>query len=520
MLAVQGLHRAAERAIDGFLADKALISDAVFVARMRDHKLKALWARADRFRTRKRFAACGAAFEAMARRFPQTQQLDTFYWNAGQCYEAAGMLGPAVAMRRRILTELPRSPHAPLAAYYTAGNYHNLAFFRDAARWYERFSEQHGNHRQAADALLWAIVLRGGLGESRAMMKNAATFIQKYRRRNRRLSAKAFWLVVKMNEGLGDTDRLLINLQRYAREYAHQGDPDKAIEAHARLAALYWRRSCKVAPVHGQCIRIRYYRRKGHKKKQKRIAFLARDRRLVKAARRHVARAWALWGKGRLVQRIPRGAPGHAEAVRNARHWAAFARFMQAELRFEPYLRLRLPRGLRWDPRHARRFERTVKRFRRWIMTKLATARALERSYLATITGVRVTEQGKQRGDPHWSIAAVARTGMVYHNFAELLLSIQPPGYLRTPAERDAFIHVIERIALRFQDRAQAGYRACLQVSGKLRWFNEWSRVCERELNRLEPGRYPLAGELRARPGYVAVRPAAVGFLLKEGGVP
>ena len=519
MLAARGLHRRAEKHIDGFLADKALTADEVFVARMQDFKRKALWSRAEKLRARKRFAACGAAYEALARRYPTAARLDTFYWNAGHCYEAAGMLGPAVAMRRRILEKLPRSPHAPLAAYYTAGNYHNLAFFRDAARWYERFSRQHGSHRQAAGALMWAIVLRGGLGQPRAMMRNAAAFIGRYRRRNPKLGAKAFWLVVKMHESLGNADKLLINLQRYAREYARHGDVDKAIEAHARLAALYWRSSCKVTPVHGQCLTIRYYRRKGRKKKQKRIRFLARDRRLVKATRRHVKRAWALWASGRAIARIPRGGPRYAEMVRNARHWAAYARFMQAELRFEPYLRLRIPRRLNWDPRDTRRFGRTVGRFRKWIMTKLKTARALEVSYLSTVTKVRITDKGKRRGDPHWSIAAVARTGMVYHNFAELLLSIEPPKYLRTAAARDEFLTFIEKIARRFGDRAKAGYRACLKVSGKLRWFNTWSRVCEREINRLEPDRYPLAGELRSKPGYASVRARAVGFQLSTGGV-
>lgn len=519
MLTVRGLHRRAERRIDGFLKDKALTADAVFVARMHEHKQKAMWSRAEKLRAQKRFSACGAAYEAMARRYPKAKKMDTFYWNAGHCYEAAGMLGPAVAMRRRIIKSFPRSTHAALATYYTAGNYHNLAFFRDAARWYERFAKKHGSHRQAADALMWAIVLRGGLGQQRAMMKNAASFIQRYRLQSRKLSAKAFWLVVKMHENLGNADRLLINLQRYAREYARLGDVDKAIETHGRLAAMFWRRSCKVTPLHGQCIRIRYYRRKGHRKKQKRIHFLARDRRMVKAARRHVNRAWKLWANGRAVKRIPRGAPNRAEMVRNARHWAAYARFMQAELRFEGYLKLRLPRRLSWDPRNARRFARTVKRFRAWIMKKLLTARALTLSYLATVTKVRITEQAKLRGDPHWSIAAVARTGMVYHNFAELLLSIQPPAYLRTARERDDFLTFIEKIAKRFQDRAQAGYRACLKVSGKLRWFNVWSRVCEREINRLEPDRYPLAGELRARPGYVAIRPGAMGFLLSKRGV-
>lgn len=364
---------------------------------------------------------------------------------------------------------------------------------------------------------MWAIVLRGGLGEKRAMMQNAAAFIKKYRRRRSKLSARAFWLVVKMHESLGDTDRYLLNLQRYAREYAHLGDVDKAIEAHARLASLYWRRSCKVTPVHGQCLRIRYYRRKGHK--QKRIHFVARDRQLVKAARRHVAKAWGLWANGRALKRIPRGSAAKVK-IRNARHWAAYARFMQAELRFEPYLRLRIPRGLRWDPRHARQFKRTVKRFKRWVLTKLRVARSLEKRYLSTVTKVRIPERGKRRGDPHWSIAAVARTGMVYHNFAELLLSIEPPKYLRTAAERDDFLMLIEKIAGRFQARAKAGYRSCLRVSGKLRWFNRWSRVCEREINRLEPARYPLAGELRVRPGYVAIRPSAAGFQFSKGGTP
>ncbi len=518
MLVARGRQDLAEKHIDRFLKDQALNADAVFVAHMRDLKLKAMWARADQLRVKGRYAACGAAFESMARRYPRSQRLDTYYWNAGQCYEAAGMLGPAVAMRRRLIQRFPRSRHAGLATYFTAGNYHNLAFFRDAARWYERFSKQHGSHRHAEEALMWAIVLRGGLGEERAMMKNAATFIQKFRRRNKKASARAFWLVVKMHENLGNTDRVMLNLQRYTREYARQGDVDKAIEAHARLASMYWSRSCKVSPVHGQCLRIRYYRRKGKKRKQKRIVFVARDRRLVKAARRHVSRAWSLWSNGRAVKRIAKGGGGYAAKVRNARHWAAYAMFMRAELRFEPYLKLRLPRRLNWDPRNKRRFKRTLKRFRTWIMTKLKTARGLERSYLATITKVRILEKSKLRGDPHWSIAAVARTGMVHHNFAELLLSIQPPSYLRTAAARDEFLTFIEKIAKKFQDRAQAGYRACLKVSGKLRWFNAWSRVCEREINRLEPDRYPLAGELRARPGYVAVRPGAVGFQLSTGG--
>jgi len=477
-----------------------------------------MWARADRLRREKKFAACGSAFEEMASRYPGSSRRDTYFWNAGSCYEAAGMLGPAVHMRKRILSKFPRSRHAPLATYFVAGNYHNLAFFKDAARWYERFNDKWATHRSAPEALMWAIVLRGGLGHEREMMKNAASFIQKYRSRKKKLSARAFWLVIKMYESLGKSDRVLVNLHRYAREYGAAGDVDKTIEAYARLGAMHLRRSCKVPMIHGQCIRIRYYRRKGRKKKQKRIVYLPRDRRSVATARRFFAKAWALWNGGKLLKRIPANVADRVDKVRNARHWAAHARFMQAEVKFEPYLKLRIPRRLRFDPRRPKLFKRAEKRFGKWVLTKLKTAQKLNRNFLGVINKVRVQDSGTLRGDPHWSIAAVARSGMIYHNFADLLLAIQPPKYLQTAEAKDAFIGFIEKIATRLLDRAQAGYRACLKVSGKLRWFNEWSRVCEREINRLEPDRYPLASERRAGPGFVAIRMDAAGFSFSKGG--
>lgn len=492
--------------VDKFIAAKKLMEDEVFAAKMHDFKLKAMWADADRLRVQKKYTECGTAFEEMATRFPNASNLDVFFWNAGACYEAAGMLGPAVKMRRTIVKAYPSSKHRPLAMYYLAGNFHNLAFFKQAARWYEVFFDKYAKRKEAPESLMWGIVLRGGLGDERMMMKNAAAFIKRYQGRGgkyRKLSAKAFWLVVKMYENQGDEDKVLINFSRYVRGYGTAGDVDKHIEALAKLGDIWWRRSCKVPMTAGQCIRIRYYRRKGMKKKQKQIIYLERDGRNLATAKRFFARALNAWANGRGLLKIPKNAEGRLEMINNARHYAAHAMFMKAEFKFESYLKLQIPRKLDFNPRYPAQMKKSMDRFKKWLLNKMKTGAKLVAEFMNVITKVRVQMGAKKRGDAHWSIAAVARTGMVFHNFAELLLNSPTPKFLKGFMARDAYKATLEKFANPLLAKAQLRYKICLKISNDLRWFNEWSRLCELEINRLEPDKYPLANERRANPGYL-----------------
>lgn len=507
MLSVQKKFKEMRELVDKFIAAKKLMEDEVFKAKMHDFKLKAMWADADNLMKEKKWAECGTAFEEMATRFSGGSNLDTFFWNAGSCYESAGMIGPAVSMRRKIVRGYPKSPHAALAMYYMAGNFHNLAIFKEAADWYEKFFDTHKNHKEAAEALMWGIVLRGGLGDDRRMMKNAAAFIEKYQGSKKQLSAKAFWLVVKMYENNAEEDKLMINLSRYASGYGAAGEVDKHIEAVSKLGEIFWRRSCKVPMTSGQCIRVNYIRRKGMKKKQKVIVFLERDKRMVATAKRNFGEALRVWSGGRGLLRIPKSATTAEvlEMTNNARHYAAHAMFMQAEFKFEDYMRLNLPGGLDFNPKNPAKAKASMTKFSTWLKAKLVAGEKMIKEFMAVVTGVRVLQQGQRRGDPHWSIAAVARTGMVFHNFADLLLSAPVPEFLAKDFDAsDAYKAELEKFANPLLANAQVNYQRCLKLSNDLRWFNEWSRLCELEINRLEPDKYPLANERRARPGYLA----------------
>jgi len=507
MLTVKRRYRDVRKYVDQFVASKKLMEDEEFAAKMHDFKLKAMWADADTLRKTKKFADCGAAFEEMATRYTSASNLDTFFWNAGACYEAAGMLGPAVKMRRTIVQRFKRSKHRALAMYYLAGNFHNLAFFKQAAKWYELFFDKFSKRKEAPESLMWAIVLRGGLGEERKMMKNAAAFIKRYQRKGgkfKKLSAQSFWLVVKMYENQGDEDKVLINLSRYAQGYGPVGEVDKYIESLAKLGEIWWRRSCKVPQTHGQCIRMRFYRRKGKKKKQKKIIYLQRDGTSVRTSKRYFARALRVWANGRSLLKIPKSDGDRMAKINNARHYAALAKFMSAEFLFEDYLRLSLPRKLDFNPRNPSRAKRSIKRFTKWLTAKMKKGAQLVAKFMAVITAVRVQIGKVKRGDAHWSIAAVARAGMIFHNFAELMLNAPVPKFLKGFAARDAYKAQMESVANPLLAKAQGGYKICLALSKKLRWFNEWSRLCEREINRLEPDKYPLASERRAKPGYLS----------------
>jgi hypothetical protein len=50
-----------------------------------------------------------------------------------------------------------------------------------------------------------------------------------------------------------------------------------------------------------------------------------------------------------------------------------------------------------------------------------------------------------------------------------------------------------------YRDSAIAGYDHCLNISTKVRWFNENSIRCESALNKLDPRKYPISEEIRVK---------------------
>ncbi len=73
----------------------------------------------------------------------------------------------------------------------------------------------------------------------------------------------------------------------------------------------------------------------------------------------------------------------------------------------------------------------------------------------------------------------------------------------KDPGLYDIYVGALDDVSEPLQRQAIDKFEFCLKTATQVRWFNQWSRACEHELNGLNPTKYPVAAELRGEPNYV-----------------
>ena len=95
----------------------------------------------------------------------------------------------------------------------------------------------------------------------------------------------------------------------------------------------------------------------------------------------------------------------------------------------------------------------------------------------------------------------------MWQNFSDQLLTAEIPKDLPEMDEwgnrpREIYCDALTDQAEPLESKAITGFQVCLTGATQQSWFNEWSNLCEVELNQLQPSEYPLASETRPEPGY------------------
>ena len=114
-------------------------------------------------------------------------------------------------------------------------------------------------------------------------------------------------------------------------------------------------------------------------------------------------------------------------------------------------------------------------------------------------------------------IAASARQGQVWANFKDQLYTAPIPKQLKSQNEwgmneREIFCDALVDQAEPIEAKAVQGYDLCLKAATQESWFNDWSAMCEVELNQMQPSDYPLAAESKPEAGFFStlMSPATV----------
>jgi len=261
---------------------------------------------------------------------------------------------------------------------------------------------------------------------------------------------------------------------------------DTILAAYVRLGDDAWKRSCPVDEVNGVCVQIK--NKKTRAGWRRTLRYRKRKAKLVKLAQSHLAKAWSFWADGAMLDRIPRKDPRRKARRLRARHYAAWARFMKAELRLEAYLQSHPPKDLDFDPKKPAIANASTKRFKAWIRHKLKEGSAMVKDYTAVVTRVKAARRrgAYERASTYWALGAISRAGMVFEAFAHVMRSLPVPKFLKSAGGADAYRAQLDKVTSPLLAKAVGHYGHCLRLARKARWHWEWALICESGLARTD----------------------------------
>lgn len=500
--------------------------------------------------------------------YPNDPKLDEVYYNAAVNYERAKLLGSAIQAREILLKTKPDSTLAKKAIYQIGRNYQDVAAYDLAAEKYEQFSEKFPGEKEAPIALNSATVFRRGLGDNEKFVKDVSLFVKDYGGRHEFVdkAAGVAFDQGQVYEQQKDWPKLLKHLQDYLKQWGAKGGVDRQVVAHVKIGDILWHESCPLPNPswtlgggNDACIEIKRERAGGaarvaekqrqkekeSKGKKRRVKhanlppqcgpetkskIIVHDRKanLLKDALTQYNEALKLFKGGASEKSVP----GKDEAERGARaglmaFYAAEARFKQGDVEYEKFLKMSIPDKLDFNPAPPgsskakeaaakKKVEESKKKFKSWYEGKTKQLALAQKIYQNVI-------QTKQA---HWVIAAAARIGQLFQDFSGQLYTAPVPKAGSAPAGfpqdefeqlfHDAYCDQMVDTAEPLEAHAIEGLSTCLNKSTDLSFYDEWSQLCEAELNQLKPVEYPLPTEIRAQPGYVQVTMDRAGVLPLE----
>ncbi len=436
-----------------------------------------------------------ATYVRIFRRYRECGRLDEVLYNAAINFEAARLLGRAIQVRKVLIERFSDSEWAKRAVYLVGANYHALAFYEQAATYYEQFARDYpgedgescseaertaGTCAIAHDALQNAVFFRIGLGNTAEAESDAELFTRNYKRKLPRQTSQVVYSIGTIYEREENWQRVILHYRRYLRDFRRTALPHQIIRANVLMGRGYWETD-----------------RKDDAKRPFRTA----------------VSAWA---------RTPNAINGLSDTsevekilyIKEGLDSTAEALFYLAEYKFAEFRQVRFPRY-----RGGRSMDRVNRwaqnEFREWIGEKMTALRAAEAEYnkIAELS-VTVREGVPPLQSPAWMIASAARVGQMYRQFVDDFRDAPVPEEIENDPELfDIYVGALDEQSEPLQRQAIDKFEFCLTTATNVRWFNEWSRTCESELNRLNPRQYPLAAELRGSATFVRGtwgRPGAV----------
>ncbi|MEE9384731.1 MAG: tetratricopeptide repeat protein [Nannocystaceae bacterium] len=500
----------------------------------------------------KGFEKCMQQFVDVWNENEDHDKADTLLWNAAECATAAYRIKDAIDLQTALLENYPTSAHAQKTLRYLGESYQAAAMFPESATYFEQYAGKYKKDKFAEQALQNAYLFRLGLGESEKAAENLKQYEAMFKKKNVQMAAKIFWSQHALFGRDGtDNDEVRGHALEYLKTYGKRGGADRQIVAEAVVAQILWRQSCPKDLLYDSCITIKRKRalsavqeiekrkrleRKVRKSKGKKkyvapkrcgeptkgiVTVHARDKKLANEAQKRFSSVLRLAGKGKV--NIPSGDSDRQEAFKNA--WG-MALVYRADVQYERFLELEMPSGLSFgveDYKKDSGIPKWEKEYKQQVKNKAESEKRLG-AYMAEKVKLMQSlatdyAQVKKSGSKAWLLAAAARTAATHQNFAdELDRAPVPSDIIKSEDMFYAYCDEMAKFADPQRAKAIEAYTYCLERSTENKYFNEFSRMCEQEMQQTDADRYPATNEAYGESIYTTSRVAHVDVYTNPNG--
>jgi tetratricopeptide (TPR) repeat protein len=427
----------------------------------------------------------GLCFHNFTEEFPSSTRMYEGIYNAAVGYEKAKKVGLAIKMREKLAETFPDKEYGEASLFVVAQLYMDLAVYSKVAEKFVDFATKHPHHKDACGALSNAALFMEGLGE----YDKAIDLNKKYIAacpKDKKEAALRFFRNAKILEKKGDMKAALKVYDEYIKKFGKTWSLDDYFDARLHM----------VKDKIGTKMDAKDYKLYEGIKDE-----------FDKLPKDFVEKAVAAGSLG------PTGRDAVGEAA-----------FLISEPIFTEFLSVKLPADVDPDP------EKLKKGLAKWLEEKSAL---LEKT--RAVYGNVILYQSLD-----WALAALCRIGQIYNNFKTQLFEAPTPELVTyeldmskfkgipkgmlvkalkeaglkdkivkidakgvahmehkmNDDDKDAYKAGLEEIAFPLEAKAIDGFNVCLATAKEKEWFNDWSKLCEEMLNKIEPAKYPLTAEI------------------------
>jgi len=354
--------------------------------------------------------------------------------NAATILERGKKPEEAVGAYKQIAEKYPQAPEAADALFTAAHIEESIASYDRAALTYEQVCTRFPQSSHAAESLRNAGILRQTLGEDEKAIAHFGDYARRYK--DHADAKELAFQVGVVRERQKDWRSAAQTFDEYAR--THPGDT-RNVEALTRAGDAQLK-----AGNEGR-------------------------------AKETLARALtAAGGHGRkLGAGAGAGAGGAGGAGTETRFWAAEARYLQGELVFREYEKLRIAGK--------------PKQLARVLDEKAKLLEQAKQIYLDVVT----------YQSPEWATAALLRIGQGYEAFAKAMRQAPVPKDLSTD-EKQIYRDELEKLTVVIEDKAIDAYKSGYGKALEIGVYNQHTQDIRHALTRLDEANYPKELEVRA----------------------